>query len=217
MAASRPAIKTLSQQDVKDLLQDPSLRLLGSGASAKVYSVRYEGRTRALKVAHSPDIDVSSELVFLSSINGAGGAPVPLAVGTDPDALLMTFCGKRTLGDYVRRGPKSGAFSLLHLLTLAMRVTERLQELHRAGFVHCDLKANNVTVRLDSGRNVKSVHLIDFGLSVRIGTRLAPRKKRHNKQWYCDCRYNGSALQPSCDLPGLATVFATLFGDRDIP
>lgn len=195
------ALEDLSPQGVHAMLQGS--QFLGFGSYGNVYAVRYKGQTCALKVARNiADCTLRSELEFLQSIAGAGGAPVPLAFCPERDALLMSFCGKDGLHEYLRRG----GFSLQHVLSVALRVTERLQELHRAGFVHGDLKCNNVTVKLDAERNLESSHLIDFGLSARIGERFPPRKKPRNMQWYCSCRHKGSPLLPPCDLPGLATI-----------
>lgn len=153
----------------------------------------------------------------MEDIAGAGGAPLPLAYCAKEmmPALLMSFCGRDTLKQHLVRGASCGGFSLEHVLSLALRVTERLQDLHRAGFVHCDLKANNVTLRLDAERNVESVHIIDFGLSARVWKRREPRQRPRNKPWCCDCRYNGSPLLPECDLPGLGMILRSLFRDRD--
>nr|XP_027208392.1 uncharacterized protein LOC113802123 [Penaeus vannamei] len=126
-------------------------------------------------------------------------------------ALLMSFCGKEALRVYLRRG----GLSFQHALSGALCVTERLQDLHRAGFVHGDLKLNNVTLKEDGERNVESVHLVDFGLSARVGERFPPRKRPRNMAWYCGCRYAGRPLVPPCDLPGLATILARLFRGRD--
>jgi len=216
MAASAPfeaddanALKKMSMQDVEALLPASYSQLLGSGSYGCVYTVDYEGQTCVLKVPHcAGDSSLRREMELLQRIAGAGGAPVPLAFCPESHALLMSFCGKASLKQHLSRGARSGGFSLQHVLCLALRVTERLLELHRAGFVHCDLNCNNVTVKLDAARKLESVHIIDYGLSARIGERRPPRTKPEwYIQCYCDCTYNGSPILPLCDLPGLGTVF----------
>lgn len=152
------------------------------------------------------------EIELLESIGGAGGAPIPLGFSWEMPCLLMTFCGKDDLASYAKRASE---FSLLHVLTLALRVTDRLRELHQAGFVHCDLKSNNVTLKLDAEENVKSVHIIDFGLSLRMGKMQKLNRPTQPKRWYCECVFESSPVSGKCDLPGLSTIFTTLFGKRD--
>lgn len=96
-----------------------------------------------------------------------------------------------------------------------LRVTERLQEVHRASFVRCDLKAHDIPVSLGGERNVEPVYIIDFGVSARVWERRVPRKRPCNKQWYCNCLYDGPPLLPSCDLAGLGLVNERQFKVKD--
>lgn len=138
-SADAAALKDLLPQDVQTLVQDSDSQLLGSGSCASVHAVSCEGRTCALKVAHSAgDLALRGELELLHRIGGAGGAPVPLAFCAESHALLMSFCGKEALRVYLRRG----GLSLQHALSVALRVAERLQELHLADVVQqCDAEA----------------------------------------------------------------------------
>ncbi|XP_037773753.1 casein kinase I-like [Penaeus monodon] len=146
---------------------------LGDGTFGSVYSVNYEGRTCALKIPRlwTCVSNFANEVLLMERLAGAGGAPEPLGFCPDELAFLMTFCGKYTLKEHLARAANSGGLSLQHVLILALRLTERLQEIHRAGFIHCDLKCNNVTLKLDAEGNLESIHIIDFGLSCRVGDR----------------------------------------------
>ncbi len=46
---------------------------------------------------------------------------------------------------------------------LAIQIISRLEQIHRKGFVHRDLKANNFMVSARDGRKI--IYIIDFGLS----------------------------------------------------
>jgi len=218
-SADATALETLSRQDVEAMLQATGTQMLGAGSYGSVYAVQHRRQTCALKCAHSNGvIPLWSEMKWLQSIAGAGGAPVPLASCPESPALLMSFCGKENLREYLRKGARSGGFSLERVLSLALRVTERLQDLHRAGVVHGDLKANNVTLRLDAAGNPESVHLVDFGLSRRAGETRPPKRDGRDRYWYCSCMDSGSPLSPLCDLPGLGAIFYKLFmGRPDVP
>jgi len=218
-SADATALETLSRQDVEAMLQATGTQMLGAGSYGSVYAVQHRRQTCALKCAHSNGvIPLWSEMKWLQSIAGAGGAPVPLASCPESPALLMSFCGKENLREYLRKGARSGGFSLEHVLSLALRVTERLQDLHRAGVVHGDLKANNVTLRLNAAGNPESVHIIDFGLSPRAGETRPPKRDGRDRYWYCSCMDSGSPLSPLCDLPGLGAIFYKLFmGRPDVP
>lgn len=90
-------------------------------------------------------------------------------------------------------------------------VAERLQEVHGAGYVHCDMKLDNVTVSMSGEGEPEAVHLIDFGMARRVGGSHPVSDKPADSQWYCDCVFSGDALTPKCDLPGMAIVIMDIF------
>ena len=60
--------------------------------------------------------------------------------------------------------PLSGKrFPLSTVLTIGVQIITRLEQIHRKGFVHRDIKANNFTI--GRGEKAKTVHIIDFGLA----------------------------------------------------
>lgn len=79
----------------------------------------------------------------------------------------MSFCGTRDLSTYVKK--REGDMPLLFTMRLALRVTERLHELHQKAIVHGDLKSNNVTLKFDSKEELESVHIIDYGMAKGVG------------------------------------------------
>lgn len=183
--------------------------MLGEGISAHVLRVLHEGLECALKTGlDQEDSDLFREEVeYLELLDGAGGAPVPLGFCPEVPALLMTFCGADDLLGYLEKGDRNGGYELRHILVLALRVTERLQEVHQAGVVHCDFKPDNVTVKLDAEENLASVHIIDFGFSRCVGERHKPMKKPETLRWYCACTFSRAPMTTKCDMPGLAAVF----------
>jgi serine/threonine protein kinase len=72
-----------------------------------------------------------------------------------PDYLVMELVEGETLSDWMTRAP-----ALDRTLQVARQVLEALGTAHRAGFVHRDLKPQNIMVRFDG-----YVKVLDFGLA----------------------------------------------------
>lgn len=133
-----------------DTLKENYHELVGRGGYGCVYAVMYEEMLCALKTSLSDENDYVflNEMEQLLRIGGAGGSPRLLGFCLDEKTFLMTFCGSENLCDYVCR--KSQELYLEDVLTLALRVTERLQEVHQLGIIHNDLKSDNVNVTLNA-------------------------------------------------------------------
>lgn len=56
-------------------------------------------------------------------------------------------------------------FSVSTILQIGLQIVNRLEAIHKKGFVHRDIKANNFMV--GKGEKNKIVYVIDFGLSKR--------------------------------------------------
>ena len=54
-------------------------------------------------------------------------------------------------------------FPLSTVLTIGIQIITRLEQIHRKGFVHRDIKANNFTIGRGDKANI--VYIIDFGLA----------------------------------------------------
>ena len=63
----------------------------------------------------------------------------------------------------------SPSLSLLDVLLVFRMVASGLQAMHQQGFVHCDIKPNNILIS-EAG----SIKIIDLGQSCKIGT-IKPR------------------------------------------
>ena len=82
--------------------------------------------------------------------------------------MVMEDCGRNTLLNMIKKPPI--ILSDAEWLQILKLVAIRLNEVHCAGYVHTDLDAGNIMIRLD--RNQWSdVHLIDYGLSMPSGGR----------------------------------------------
>ncbi|KAH7106274.1 hypothetical protein BKA62DRAFT_686522 [Auriculariales sp. MPI-PUGE-AT-0066] len=156
---------------------------------------------------------------------------------SDESFLIMERCVQGTLLDVVNRA------SQLRLQELGAGIDEQLvifftvellrivTEIHRAGFIHGDMKIDNWMLRLDEdgdgwsntydptgegGWRTRGVRLIDFGRT--IDKRLYPEDQEFVCDWKTDAKdcveaQEGRAWTFQSDYYGLATVIYTmLFG-----
>lgn len=65
-------------------------------------------------------------------------------------------------------------FSLATTLNIGIQIITRLEQIHRKGFVHRDIKANNFMI--GRGEKAKVVYIIDFGLAKRY---FDPKTNKH--------------------------------------
>ncbi len=108
--------------------------------------------------------DFLYEADILHQLKGAGGAPLLYLVGTDSPLILMQFCPFPSLSDILfGREP----LSQCEALSIFEATARALQQVHEAGFVHCDIKPDNLLVDTSTGSTKVSV--IDFGISSAIG------------------------------------------------
>ena len=72
----------------------------------------------------------------------------------------------RLIPTLVSQHPRSGKkFSLATTLNIGIQIITRLEQIHRKGFVHRDIKANNFMI--GKKERAKIVYIIDFGLAKR--------------------------------------------------
>eukprot|EP01116_Phalansterium_solitarium_P019962 TRINITY_DN5754_c0_g1_i3.p1 TRINITY_DN5754_c0_g1~~TRINITY_DN5754_c0_g1_i3.p1 ORF type:complete len:237 (+),score=40.35 TRINITY_DN5754_c0_g1_i3:217-927(+) len=72
--------------------------------------------------------------------------------------IVMEFIGGGSLADQIQQG---ATWSLVQVLEMGVAVCEALEAVHRAGFVHSDVKPSNLM------GPISDVKLVDFGLSER--------------------------------------------------
>ena len=146
-------------------------RSLGHGSFGAVYEVAdADGRTLAMKV-EGPTRRFS-QLEYEGRVYDAlrGLRCVPRVHGTlqDTDGVryLIMDCLGRDLQAVMDRAP-SRKLPLEHALVVAVRVLDRLRDVHAAGFVHRDVKPQNFLLHDRPEGTGSDVWIVDFGLAKR--------------------------------------------------
>ena len=143
---------------------------VGRGAFGSVYASEdlQTSREVAVKLQSNPAKGHLSEreIEVYQQVNGAVGFPKVHLSGVENDRyyVVMDLLGK-SLRVLLRENEKK--FSLKTTLMLMDQMLQRVQYLHLKGIIHRDLKPSNFLMGLGSASN--QVHLIDFGLCLRLG------------------------------------------------
>jgi len=141
------------------------LALIGAGGMGEVYKARDTRVSRdvAIKFASAEFVErFEREIRTVASLNHPN---ICTLYDVGPNYLVMELVEGETLRDWLGRAPAAE-----RKMEVARQMLEALRAAHRAGFVHRDLKPQNVMVRFDG-----YVKVLDFGLAKRVsGAGLPP-------------------------------------------
>lgn len=142
------------------------LEPIGEGRFGKVYKVREikSGKIYALKVAKDPLylnqlLNEAQNILFLNHPNLVKLYRYYLRRREGKVYLLYEFCDG---GDLKREVEKKGKLSPKEALKILKEVALGLAHLHRYGYIHLDIKPENILAKLERGKKVWK--LGDFGL-----------------------------------------------------
>ncbi len=147
------------------------IRLLGEGGMGQVYKAKQIGLERivALKVLLPGTVQDSEngsrferEGQVLSELNHPNiPAFYHFGIWNQQFAYIaMEYLEGKTLRDLILTGP----IPWQHCLKIAVQVCEAVEHAHRYGFLHRDLKPNNIML-VDSATTDLVVKVVDFGLA----------------------------------------------------
>ncbi|OBZ72669.1 Checkpoint serine/threonine-protein kinase bub1 [Grifola frondosa] len=167
-------------------------------------------------------------------------SPQALYAFRDESYLILELCKQGTLLDIVNRAGKAGitqqgaCLDELLVVFFAIELMRLLEGLHKAGFIHGDVKIDNCLLRLEDvpgsasawtsvyqpsgegGWGYKGIKMIDFGRT--IDTRLFPASQRYIAEWPTDARdclemREGKPWTFQTDYFGLAgIIYCMLYG-----
>src|SRR5947199_6149035 len=143
------------------------LRQIGSGGMGEVYLAEDPTLQRnvALKILSEPDEKAKRrfvrEAITASQISHPNVAVVYEAGEADDGTafIAMQYVEGETLRDRLRRGP----MAIPEVVRIVTEVADALEDAHRRGIVHRDIKPGNIMV--DARGHAK---VLDFGIAKRI-------------------------------------------------
>lgn len=146
-------------------------RELAGGSFAKIYECVdiLECLAFAAKIVphpifdpNAPKDDLSKERTILLKLANEKGFPrVKELLGTfSNDILIMSLLGR----DLKTLQTKFRLLSLKTVLMIGIQVIERLRSLHNAGYIHREMKPENLVAGINEWESL--IHFVDFGLSI---------------------------------------------------
>lgn len=203
---------------VRDFLGPYRLaRLIRLGSTCQVWEALDEanGKRFALKVLRPEQRGNKAEIGFLkheyevaSQLNHKNVIKVlEFNTKTETPFIVLELFSELNLKQAIRRGPDMIAHILDKIL---VQVVEALYYFHSKGFVHCDVKPDNLLVSRDG-----EIKLIDFTISTKIATGW---KKLFNRgvtvqgtrSYMSPEQIRNQALDPRSDVYSLGCVFYEL-------
>lgn len=189
-------------------------RLLGSGASGRVYVARQRSLDRcvAIKVlrqelASSRDLSVRfrDEAMVTSRLNHPNIAAV-LDCSEEGDELTfiaMEYVAGVSLYNLIDR---EAPLELTRVTDLFAQILSGLEEAHEAGVVHADLKTPNIVVTHTRG-GIEQPKLVDFGIAVsRVRRRELNGVLHGTPEYLAPEVIRGSEPTPASDIYGAGII-----------
>ena len=125
--------------------------------------------------------------------------------------LILEFAPNGTLADQIKKSHGAG-LSETDIRRHARAILEGLSVVHAKGFVHCDIKPQNILL-FDDG----AAKIADFGMAKERGAK--PKKNKHCKvrgtpQYLAPESVNEDEYEPPCDVWALGCVVAEMATGR---
>lgn len=189
---------------------------LGVGGMGRVFEARHRrsGRRVALKTHLSGDLRPSE---------GCCRTEVELQTRVDHPAVVQSYGRVADVdgcwialelieGFTLHRVLRSRPLDATRFLELARQITSGLTAIHRAGVLHCDLKAENIIVSAApeaASRGRLQAKILDFGIAREIGreVRFEPGRDRGTYRSISPEKALGRQLDQRSDLFSLGVLF----------
>ena len=139
------------------------LALLGRGGMGEVWKARDTRLNRIVAVKRLTEQHSGRFEQEARAIAALNHPHICQIYDVGPDYLVLEYVEGQTLADRLRSGRGSG-LPLEEALRIARQIVEGLEEAHRSGILHRDLKPGNVMITTKG-----TAKLLDFGLAKLVG------------------------------------------------
>ncbi len=203
---------------VRDFLGPYRLtRLIRLGSTCQVWEAMDETKNQrfALKVLRPEQRGNKAELALLKheyevacSLNHKNIIKIlDFNRATETPFLVLELFSELNLKQAIRRGPEMIAHILDKVL---LQTVEALYYFHSKGYVHCDIKPDNLLISRDG-----EIKLIDFTISTKVASGLRKLFNRGTKiqgtrSYMSPEQIRNQALDPRADVYSLGCVFYEL-------
>jgi eukaryotic-like serine/threonine-protein kinase len=203
---------------VRDFLGPYRLaRLIRLGSTCQVWEALDEGSGKryAIKVLRPEQRGNKTEIGFLkheyeiaSQLNHKNVIKViEYNSSTDTPFIVLDLFSEMNLKQAIRRGPEAIAYMLDKIL---LQVVESLYYFHTKGFVHCDVKPDNLLISRDG-----EIKLIDFTISIKVKTGWSKlfskaAQVQGTRSYMSPEQIRNQSLDPRSDVYSLGCVFYEL-------
>lgn len=191
---------------VKNLLISPDTKLLGSGTYGTCYLTTQSSSKWVVKLVPDSVVEVESlhgEITALASLKHVSGVQKLVGVCPEGLAIITEYAGK-DLSSTTLHSHSDKKSIFLQIATI-------LRNIHRCGWVHLDIKSQNVCVKRNKTSGQIKVTLIDMGLALPVGqNHCFPTGTQtfHNAPE----TLNNQPNYPSADYFGLSILINKLLG-----
>lgn len=209
----------------EDLTSQQNEDLIGRGSYGKCFKSTYRGNLLVVvkqlrsSVDHAQAMNEAQAIMELQSIEHHPSLPLLIGVSfrIRPYLIVTQFHGDKdnayTLGAAVKDG--NILTSCNQWLDILVRLAKALGFIHNQGWIHNDLKQNNVVLHLMGNNEWKPV-IIDFGKSVKRKLAMCPSKKRSQTIFYWiapEVSSCASPPSPSSDIFALGHIIKIVAKD----
>ncbi|RMG89417.1 MAG: serine/threonine protein kinase, partial [Chloroflexi bacterium] len=198
------------------------LERVGSGGMAVVYRAldRALGRIVAIKMLHE---SFTNDPGFLQRFRHEAHAAANLShpnivtvhdIGQDGNRhyIVMEYVEGRTLKQIIREAQENGRFlPISRALDLTIQICNGIGYAHRANFVHCDVKPQNVLVTHDD-----RVKVADFGIARAISEATQQQQSQvwGTPQYFSPEQAAGEPATPASDVYAIGVILFELLTGR---
>jgi serine/threonine protein kinase len=202
---------------VRDFLGPYRLaRLIRLGSTCQVWEgIKDDGNHYALKVLRPEQRGNKEEIAFLkheyeiaSTLNHKNVIKiVEYVTDSDTPFIVLELFSEINLKQALRRGPEPIAFMLSSIIEQSV---ESLYYLHSKGYVHCDIKPDNLLINREG-----LVKLIDFTIAKKIRTGIGKlfggrNKVEGTRSYMSPEQIRGQSLDPRSDIYSLGCMMYEL-------